>query len=315
MLLNEALNCLDKITGETAQTVDFFGIKGAVLLSLWRSKEAMEYYTQALNIEPENDELLNGKGACLVRLDRYDEAISFFDKAISINPKYTIPKVNKAISLLYFDGDEEAWNIVNELSLKPDSFDLLKFNAVYLLQKEKYKEALAVVNKGISIYSTKNVFMEWKEKCLIGLGRDDEMLDIIDNENTQMQSPDSCYDKAVFLWKKRLFKKAWKFIERALSINPNHQDSLGGKSSLLLVEGKEEEANVIFEKALKAGDDPANVWYGRALAYMELKRHEKALSALKKAIQLDKKIRDAVRKNVEFKPLRNMAEFQRLVGR
>jgi len=216
---------------------------------------------------------LNYKGACLIRIGRYDEAITVLDKAISINPKKTLSKLNKAVSLVYLDRDKEAWNIVNELSLKPDHYDLFKFKVLHLIHKKKYEEALAVTNKGISIYSTnKDIFMRLKKQCLIRLERYDEASNIVDN--SQRENPDYYYKQAVHLWEKRLFKKSWQLIEQALSLNPNHQKSLGGKSSLLLVDGKEEEANLIFDKALKAGDAPANLWYGRALAYMVLKRHE-----------------------------------------
>jgi len=61
--------------------------KGAALSSLARYQEAISYYDEALEIDPEYLIALNNKGNALSSLGRYQEAISYYDKALEIIPQ------------------------------------------------------------------------------------------------------------------------------------------------------------------------------------------------------------------------------------
>ncbi|KAF7679667.1 Stress-induced-phosphoprotein 1 [Astathelohania contejeani] len=50
--------------------------------------QAMEYYTQSINENPNNEILYSNRAACLTKLNRLEEAIQDCLKAIEINPKF-----------------------------------------------------------------------------------------------------------------------------------------------------------------------------------------------------------------------------------
>lgn len=57
----------------------------------------------------------------------------------------------------------------------------------------------------------------------------------------------------------------------------------------------------------------ANAWYNRACVYSIKGEKEKALSDLKKAIELDKSNKEKAKKDEAFKNLREDEDFKKLV--
>ena len=65
-----------------------------------RSEEAIQYFDQALAIDPEDTDALISKGSALEDLNRTEEAIQYYDKAIDIDPEDTDAQSNKDSALL-----------------------------------------------------------------------------------------------------------------------------------------------------------------------------------------------------------------------
>jgi tetratricopeptide (TPR) repeat protein len=59
----------------------------------------LEYYDNALEIDPNHAATWNNKGAALNELGKYNEAIECFDKALEIEPKYANAWLNKGVAL------------------------------------------------------------------------------------------------------------------------------------------------------------------------------------------------------------------------
>lgn len=76
-------------------------------------------------------------------------------------------------------------------------------------------------------------------------------------------------------------------FEAVLLVEPNNVFALDGKASALGELKRWEEANCIFDQAIKLNPKVPSTWYGKGVALRYLGQNQEAIHALKKAIELD----------------------------
>jgi len=82
---NEAISLYHD--GLSVQPNDIYALGGlGISLSQLGDKSAIEYIDQALNISPDNIDILFFKGWAFLNLERYEEAIVYYDKVLAIDP-------------------------------------------------------------------------------------------------------------------------------------------------------------------------------------------------------------------------------------
>ncbi|MFL6329200.1 MAG: tetratricopeptide repeat protein [Nitrososphaeraceae archaeon] len=69
--------------------------KAALLVSLGKFDQAIQYYDKALSIDPNNVRAPINKGRSLSQLHRFEEAISNYDRTLKIDPQNTDAYLNK----------------------------------------------------------------------------------------------------------------------------------------------------------------------------------------------------------------------------
>ncbi|MBC8231907.1 tetratricopeptide repeat protein [bacterium] len=336
---DEALIWLDKIKNESAQTTKFLSTKGEALFSSKRYEEAIKLYDQALDVNSEDAMLWTFKGMCHFNLREYKESLRCIDGATSLdskdvdfNLKITSEQelsvlgtfkglsglwVIKGFALMNLNQNEEALIAFNEaIVLDSKNPDIWSQKAFCLYKQERYSEALDAIDKAISISPEEAEFWSVKAGYLTALEKYDEALDTIDKAiSISPEEAEFWSNKGQILWCMRSFQKSLESMEKALSfLDDNDKLSLGFKASLLIILGREAEADLFFDQFLKAGGKEANVYYDRACAYALLERHDEALSELKEAISLDEEWRERAKTDPDFESLREMEEFQRLVN-
>ena len=82
--------------------------------------EAIEYYDQALEIEPKNDDVWSSRGAALLKLGMWAKAVDAFDKALHINPKLALAYSGKGLGLTHLRRYSEALEC-HDMAIKLDS--------------------------------------------------------------------------------------------------------------------------------------------------------------------------------------------------
>jgi tetratricopeptide (TPR) repeat protein len=87
-------------------------------------------------------------------------------------------------------------------------------------------------------------------------------------------------------------EKALKDFNRAIEIDPNHQDGYMGRADTLNVMGRYEESIPDYNKALEIKPSLAPAYINRAIAYTHLGEHEKAIADFEKGLELDPEIDD-----------------------
>ncbi len=70
--------------------------------------EAIEYYDQALEIEPKNDSVWSSRGAALLKLGMWAKAVDAFDEALAINSKLALAYSGKGLALTHLRRYSEA---------------------------------------------------------------------------------------------------------------------------------------------------------------------------------------------------------------
>jgi tetratricopeptide (TPR) repeat protein len=87
-------------------------------------------------------------------------------------------------------------------------------------------------------------------------------------------------------------EKALQDFNRAISIDPTHQDGYLGRADTLNTMGRYEEALLDYNKALEIKPTLANAYINRAIAYSHLGQYEKAIVDYEKGLELDPEIDD-----------------------
>jgi tetratricopeptide (TPR) repeat protein len=95
----------------TATKVSVLLAKGEVLLETERLHEAVNAFTEALTIEPNNAEAHLKKGIALERMNRLEPALSCYNEALRINPKRSFAYVHKARVLAALHRYDEALSV------------------------------------------------------------------------------------------------------------------------------------------------------------------------------------------------------------
>jgi tetratricopeptide (TPR) repeat protein len=100
--------------------------KGNALLYQGNYTQAIQYYDKALAIDPNYKDALNDKGNALDILGNYTQAIQYYDKALAIDPSYKDA----------LNGKGNALNHQGNFGLNSQTSLLFQPLDLYLLQKK-----------------------------------------------------------------------------------------------------------------------------------------------------------------------------------
>jgi predicted O-linked N-acetylglucosamine transferase (SPINDLY family) len=127
-------------------------VLGAIYQRQNRKKEALNANKKALNIAPNNAEILNNLGVTLSGLKEYKKAEEYFSKALLINSNYAEAYYNIANTLKKLGRlDQAEKNYYKAINLKPN-FVLAYNNLGSTLKKlGRLDEAVTILNKALEL--------------------------------------------------------------------------------------------------------------------------------------------------------------------
>ena len=156
--------------------------------------KGINLYDEGLQIDPRDTDLLYNKGNALSDLEKYEEAIVCYDKALEIDPKYVSAWDNKASALMKLKKYEEAIVCYDKaLEIDPNDSSSLNNKSWSLCKLKRYQEALLVSEIALAINTT---------------------------------APEHCHTKGFILLKLKQYQDAVKWFDKALTVDPNHKDSI-----------------------------------------------------------------------------------------
>lgn len=202
--------------------------------------DAIKAYNEVLNLAPDFEMAWYGKSLVLYNIENFEKALKCAEKAISL-----MPDNQKVIRLKNL--------ILKEINLKNISGDSSYFNdkGVDFALLGKHKEAIEYYDKAIK--SDSRNFRAWANKAtaLERLGNFDESIKASDKSiNLQPKFEEGWFAKGATLLSLEKFDEAHLCFEEALKLKPNWSLALNNIGVSLAARGRYKDAIHYFDKVL-----------------------------------------------------------------
>lgn len=132
----------------SSQPADKYVSNGTKYFDQEKWTEAIEEYTKALELDPNNIHALTNRGSAYTHLGKYNEAIADLTKASEIDPGNIFPYYNRSIAYLYMNQYDNAIADCNKIIDLGIEFPWVYYHrAMAYKGKNDYGRALADFNK------------------------------------------------------------------------------------------------------------------------------------------------------------------------
>jgi tetratricopeptide (TPR) repeat protein len=215
---------------------------------------AINNYTKAMEMEPNNYESWFGLGMCYKNKKNYDKAIEYYEKAISLNPACYPAFIN----------------LGNIYKLKNDLYKAI----------EHYKKAILFNQNDYDVYNSLGLlFFDVYEL--------DEAAYCFEKSINIKPNYENAYINLGNVYKiKDEPQKAMNYFNMVLEMNPDNYDAYINLGNMMIYINKTNEAVDYFLMALKTKPDEAAVFLNLGNAYKEGGNLEKALAYYQSALKL-----------------------------
>jgi tetratricopeptide (TPR) repeat protein len=177
----EALFCYNKALELNPENTELLCKKGYALLKLFKKDLAIGYFKMALEKDENNYKALFGLGEAYYFMDDKDNSIKYFEKVLELNPKDV--EVLEYLGYNYYDIEEyhKAINYFKKaLELKPDDINLILKIADSYFELKKYEDALKYFKKALQlnpdVFRLEEIF-EFIGRIYIYLGEDEKAME------------------------------------------------------------------------------------------------------------------------------------------
>ncbi|TSA16019.1 MAG: hypothetical protein D4R72_07740 [Nitrosopumilales archaeon] len=178
-----------------------------------------------------------------------------------------------------------------------DVLEEIHDEVIYLRDKEKYEEALQIINRTSSNFARYMVNTEWlndmlyhKGEVLFALGRVRESLNAFNKIlSYNPRDVDALYMKGWILSDLGRHKEAMIIFRNTLKSEPNDSDILVNLSHELLTMNKFAEALKTALKAARINKKDDVAWYNAGEAYHGMSKYQSALQMFEKVLNINRK--------------------------
>jgi protein O-GlcNAc transferase len=198
---------------------------GNALMKQGKFSEAAASYGQELQVSPESHETMNNLGSALQKLGKLEQAIVCYQKAISFNRSYAEAYNNLGIT--YNDLgrlDEAVASYLQAIACSPDSADAYSNIAATLTSRRDFKEAVQLCKRAIELEPNNATAYLHIGNAYCGLGLNGD---------------------AVISY------------QRAIDLAPEYGGTYSNLAETLKDQGKLQQADECFKKAIAAKFRPA----------------------------------------------------------
>jgi superkiller protein 3 len=292
-------------------------------------KQALPYYEQLTELEPQNDQHWANLGEVFLVLNKAEEAIVAYQKALAIDDKKAawwaalgkaylkkpgFVKLETALvtAATLDNSKKNVRSILSYLGKKLQEHPpLLKVFRAVLECKPNIYEAWARLGKE---YHKLEKYQKASEAYEKALKINPKQADTWYNLGVAYQDQDK-HLEAIGAYEKALkiepnYEIAWynlgvahqhqeKYLEAidayktALKINPKYEIAWNNLGNIYDNQGKYSEAIEAYEKALKINPQQTDTWYNLGVAYQDQDKHSEAIEAYEKALKIKPNKADA----------------------
>ncbi len=219
---------------------------------------AIQEYEKALELEPENVDILVNLGAVCLQKRKVDQAINYFSSALTIDSNNSMALYDIGKAYMYKQDYRLAYMAFQQASgLLPDDLEIKQLMVSCLRSLGKYKDAVAIMLSNVEKFSDNvDTLMELGGDLKM-LARYEEALEIYrkasDAACNSIEPLKGIYDCQIHLGHK---DKAQTTLKRAMMIEPSNQEVILRLTDLYLEENKIQEAIELITKGLETIESP-----------------------------------------------------------
>jgi DnaJ family protein C protein 7 len=280
---------------------------------------ALDYYTKALELEPQSSTLLSNRAAALVKLQRVEEAIEDCKKAIEVEPKFARAHARLAKCNFLLGNVKEAkkmyeYSIVLDPMLSAAKDELKQLESFERTMKEldnAFEQGRTDIASGLvaaavdAAPNAPRVLVARVRLLLLQKRYPEAAKEAADLMRRDASQPEPIYlrGRALFYDSLNMLPQAVSHFRQALQLDPDCQRYHLALKQARTLEAKRKEGNDAFqagnaEEAIKAYTEALEVepshaagntvlYANRAAAYMKLNKFNEAVNDCSKSIDLD----------------------------
>ncbi|HIK27657.1 MAG: serine/threonine-protein kinase [Oscillatoriaceae bacterium SKW80] len=249
---------------------------------------AIDDYTQALILSPNNAELYNNRGKARYALNDADGAVEDYSRAIQINPNNADAYENRCIAKQLLQRFEEALSdCTRTIQLQPERFTAYKNRCSVYFQLGAMERALADCSRAIELNPNDAGAYANRGMVLNTLKREREALADLTRALELMPKNAEFYkQRGTVYFRLGDYQNAIADFSQALQLNPNDAGAWSNRGSARYNLGQFQEAIADFTRALALVPDSEATYYNRGKALAHLGDKSRAKTDFQKAAQL-----------------------------
>jgi tetratricopeptide (TPR) repeat protein len=268
--------------------------QGTQLISAQKYEAAIAKFDQALQLKPEDVDVLHMKGYALDRLQHYSQAIALYDQALKLEPQHVPTLYDKASTLFGLGRYEEALHLYDQIiHLQPDSSGAWYNRGITLTRLQDYEAAIAAYDQVIQLNAEDtNAWMQ-RGAVLSQLDRPEEALAAYQRASKLKPTSDAWRYQIKLLEQLQRLEEAIAIYDQRLQIHPDDAELWYERGLLLEQLDRPEAAIASYQHGLDYCDwltqkrpNDAQAWHDRGRFLEKLQRPEEALMAFQRAIEL-----------------------------
>jgi tetratricopeptide (TPR) repeat protein len=285
----------DALTQAHPHVYTVWSILGAANKNLGNIERAIEAFTNALKLEPQNSDGFVNLGNTYKDQGKYEDAIVAYETAITINHKNTKAYNNLGVTFREHGNYEKAIDALNHvIMLEPKN--AMAFNnlgnvyrdlKLYQQAEENYNEAIELKENYATAYHNLGQNFYAQNKL-------DEAMDAYNQALMTQNNYAEVYNSiGMLLRDQNLFEHAIKAYQNAISLSPNYAVAHYNLGNLLKDRGDFDCAIKFYEKAISLNPQHAASFNNMGHALQELGKIDGSLENYIKAIELQPKFVEA----------------------
>lgn len=253
-------------------------------------EEALDYFTAAIELDPEDAFAYGYRGNTLWYLERFADAIEDFNEAVELNPDYSGAFLLRGRTYYRMEEYDRALvDLSRAIALDREYDYAFAVRSEVYVDLEQYEKALADLNRAIELVPDYTWAFAKRADVHRILGQYDLALE--DASRSLELSPDYDWAYAVrgnTYQEMEAYEDAVADFSRAIEIDPDYAWALAQRASAYQDLGEYRKAIADYTAAIEI--DPKYDWAlaGRGKTYQQLEEYAKSVADFNRAIRLDR---------------------------
>lgn|GEM_PF-5756725 len=204
-------------------------VRGNLLVDAGHYTEAVEAYTQAIALEPDDDEIHIFRGLAYMEMEEYEQALEDFTRAVELDPDNADAHYEVGVAYSWLRQHELAIeNYDRAIQLERDAANFYADRGNSYTWLEDYEQALADYNEAIRLDRNNSVYFDARGTAYFGLNDYEHALE---NYNQAIALDPryalAYFNRGVVYYNTKRYGKALTDFNHAIELDPDYPDFYG----------------------------------------------------------------------------------------